>query len=153
MLIYTHAHIQNMLCSKKLGRPKLRSWVPFTSRVCLGVALHLSELVSHLHRAGRNAVPCLDSWTSERAWETPLSLDSSKLGAKKTHTCTHTPMCTVCWAILWGKLERILSSGRNKPCYTNNHSTKLKVLRAGEQRKCWGSSGESFLLLGGGWAE
>lgn len=152
----THTYKRNT-CSKKLGRlasgldcHSLAVW----AWACLFTSLHLLLICEGLEG---NAISSLDSWTSERAWETPphrpvwTPPSQEQRTQEHRHTQTHTCACVHCHlGHSVGETKSILCSGGNKPLYTNNHSTKLKVLKAGEQRKCWGSSGERFLLLGGG---
>lgn len=86
------------------------------------VSLSLCTSVSHL-RGAQNAIPSLDSGLQKgpgrpTSPQTPPSQEQEQRKDTHTHILVH---------------------------YTNNHSIKLQVLRAGERRECWGSSGEIFL--------
>ena len=99
------------------------------------VSLSLCTSVSHLHGA-QNAISSLDSWTSERPWETYLSPDSSQpgAGAKKTHTHTYTcvlhkqPQYKAVSSKGWGMKGMLGELRRNLSCWGGGQGlSRIKI--------------------------
>lgn len=99
------------------------------------VSLSLCTSVSHL-RGAQNAIPSLDSWTSERLWEMYLSPDSSQpgAGAKETHTHIYAcalhkqPQYKAASSQGWGTKEVLGELRRNFSCWGGGQGlSRIKI--------------------------